>query len=242
MTRTRSNRWTSLCVGGALAALATGAQAQNLLTNASFEIDGPGFVGFEDWLQFNNVFEDESVEVLAQDGLQSAKMFGTFIPEGQSDNGLQQIAAIVPGGSYTLTGYTYVPSGDAIQPLDPTGSPGGGAFGHLALGIVDFLDSGGVVVGSAEVQVHESGVTALDQWVQFSLTADAPANATDARVTLLLIQWDLATGSIFWDNVSLEEGEAEPQPCNAADLAEPFGVLDFSDVIAFLGLFGSGCP
>ncbi len=28
----------------------------------------------------------------------------------------------------------------------------------------------------------------------------------------------------------------------AADLAAPFGVFDFSDVIAFLGAFGSGCP
>ena len=28
----------------------------------------------------------------------------------------------------------------------------------------------------------------------------------------------------------------------AADLAEPFGVWDFSDVVAFLGAFGAGCP
>ncbi len=30
--------------------------------------------------------------------------------------------------------------------------------------------------------------------------------------------------------------------CNEADLAEPFGSLDFSDVIAFLGAFGAGEP
>lgn len=28
----------------------------------------------------------------------------------------------------------------------------------------------------------------------------------------------------------------------AADLAPPFGVFDFSDVIAFLSAFGAGCP
>jgi hypothetical protein len=242
MLVTRTRRWERLAIGAALATIATGAHAQNLLSNPSLEIDGPGFVVFEDWVQFNNVFADESVEVAAQDGLQSAKMFGQFIPEGQSDNGIQQTVAIVPGATYTLTGYTFVPSADAIQSLDPMGSTGGGAFGHLALGIVDFLNSSGVVVSSAEVEVHQGGVTATDQWVEFSLTADAPANATDARVTLLLIQWDLASGAIFWDNISLEEGEAAPQPCNAADLAEPYGVLDFSDVLAFLGLFGSGCP
>ena len=30
--------------------------------------------------------------------------------------------------------------------------------------------------------------------------------------------------------------------CNEADLAEPFGVLDFSDVVAFLGAFGAMDP
>jgi len=32
---------------------------------------------------------------------------------------------------------------------------------------------------------------------------------------------------------------AAPEPCNAADLAEPFGQLDFSDVTAFLVAFGN---
>ncbi len=73
------------------------------------------------------------------------------------------------------------------------------------------------------------------------MAGTAPANAMDAQVTLLLIQWDLAPGAIFWDDMSLEAGAGEPQPCNPADLAEPFGVLNFSDVIAFLGFFGAGC-
>ncbi len=34
----------------------------------------------------------------------------------------------------------------------------------------------------------------------------------------------------------------EPDPCSEADLALPFGVLDFSDVLAFLSAFGAGCP
>jgi len=28
----------------------------------------------------------------------------------------------------------------------------------------------------------------------------------------------------------------------AADLAAPFGTFDFTDVVAFLSAFGSGCP
>ncbi len=33
-----------------------------------------------------------------------------------------------------------------------------------------------------------------------------------------------------------------PQPCNAADLAEPFGVLDLQDIGAFISAFTAGCP
>ena len=39
------------------------------------------------------------------------------------------------------------------------------------------------------------------------------------------------------DNVSVR---SVPAGCNEADLAEPFGALDFSDVVAFLGAFGAG--
>ncbi|MEZ6244201.1 MAG: hypothetical protein R3B57_14295 [Phycisphaerales bacterium] len=36
--------------------------------------------------------------------------------------------------------------------------------------------------------------------------------------------------------------DAPTDPCSVADLAEPYGVLDFSDVFAFLVAFGAGCP
>ncbi len=230
-----------LLFAGALAA-ATPAMAQNLVANGSFEVDGPGFTLFESWGQFNNVFEDESVEVVAQDGLQSAKMFGQFAPEAQSEAGLFQELSVSPGVKYDLKVYTHVLSSDPIQAQDDTGSPGGNTFGHLALAILDFKNSSGGIIQSNEVQVHDSNTSSLDQWNEYNLSATAPAGAETVQLTLLLLQWDLATGAIFWDNVSLTVGDAEPQPCNPADLAEPFGVLDFSDVIAFLSAFGSGCP
>jgi len=34
----------------------------------------------------------------------------------------------------------------------------------------------------------------------------------------------------------------EGGPCNAADLAQPFGLLDGADVNAFITAFGAGCP
>ena len=39
-----------------------------------------------------------------------------------------------------------------------------------------------------------------------------------------------------------EVGAPEPKPCSEVDLAEPFGVLNFDDVLAFLVRFGAGCP
>jgi len=39
-----------------------------------------------------------------------------------------------------------------------------------------------------------------------------------------------------------ETGAPTPKPCSEVDLAEPFGVLDFDDVLAFLIAFAPGCP
>ena len=37
-------------------------------------------------------------------------------------------------------------------------------------------------------------------------------------------------------------GGGDPMPCNGADLAEPFGVLDLADIQAFVAQFTAGCP
>ncbi len=234
------NGITGLVIAGAIAA-ASPALGQELLLNESFEATGPGVLPFADWGVFNNVFADDNVEVTAQDGVRSCKMFGQFTPEGQSDNGVFQEIAASPGMTYTLSVWTQVLSSDPLQPFNETGSPGGAPFGHRPLAILDFKDSGGAVISSALVDAHDPGVSPEDQWNQYSVEATAPAGTVSAQATLLLIQWDLATGAIFWDSASLMEGAGEPMPCNGADLAPPFGVLNFDDVIAFLGLFSEGC-
>ena len=66
----------SLITTAVLGMAAFSANAQNLLSNGSFETPGPGFIVFEDWQHFNNVFADESVEQTPQDGMTSGKMFG----------------------------------------------------------------------------------------------------------------------------------------------------------------------
>jgi hypothetical protein len=45
-----------------------------------------------------------------------------------------------------------------------------------------------------------------------------------------------------WVFLSGAGGGGDPTPCNAADLVEPFGVLDLADIQAFVVLFTGGCP
>jgi len=49
------------------------------------------------------------------------------------------------------------------------------------------------------------------------------------------------TGTIYFDDLCMTQGETGG-PCNDADFAEPFGELDFFDVLAFLQAFSASDP
>lgn len=49
------------------------------------------------------------------------------------------------------------------------------------------------------------------------------------------------TGTIYFDDLCMVQGDTGG-PCNDADFAEPFGVLDFFDVLAFLQAFSASDP
>ncbi len=75
--------------------------------------------------------------------------------------------------------------------------------------------------------VHATFTKAIDEQTQ--LEGEAQWNPIDAF-----------TGAITYTIRALPA--PEPQPCTEADLAPPFGVLDFDDVLAFLDSFNAGCP
>ena len=221
----------------AVAGTCAGANAQNLLTNASFESPG-GFL-VAPWANFGNVFLDiGGVEVAAQDGMNSLKMFGASSGI-QSDNVLQQtVMGITAGQEYTLSGFAWENSADLI-----------GSENVILLQLV-FQDSGGNGLGAPEVELFDPDDDVnfpSDQWIFGEVTATAPAGSTQATVILLHIQLGSAQGfpvqtggASFWDNIVLTEGD-NVLPCSPADLEAPFGVLDFFDVLGYLGDFDAGC-
>ncbi len=221
---------TKSSVAALIAAMATTAIAgsPNLVTNGSFETPGPGFILFQGWENYGNVFADASVDIAAQDGVTSAKMYGGFPGPGlQSDQVLlQTVPDITPGTTYTLSGHLYQSSADLLGP------------GNLIIMQMVFQNAKG---GNIEVldQIVLAPGSALDQWNQYDISGIAPANTAQILIALLHLQLDgESAGATFWDNISLTEGDAG---CgNAADFNGD-GLLNFFDVSAFLNAFQQGC-
>jgi len=221
---------TKLIGAALLAAMATTAIAggPNLVTNGSFETPGPGFILFQGWQNFGNVFADASVDVPAQEGTTSAKMFGGFPGPGiQSDQVLlQTVTGITPGTTYTLSGQLYQNGADLLGP------------GKLIIMQMVFQNAGG---GNIEVidQVALAPGSPLDQWIEYDITAIAPANTAQILIALLHLQLDgTSGGASFWDSISLTEGDAG---CNNPADFNGDGLINFFDVSAFLNAFKQGC-
>jgi len=99
-------------------------------------------------------------------------------------------------------------------------SPGGHADGFI------WTETAGLV--KADDYVASLGITVLTGIQIRSFDNISPDGSTILGNGLDLETFDLVSFIIHLD-----------QGCNAADIAEPFGTLDFSDVIAFLGAFGA---
>lgn len=221
---------TKLSGAALIAAMATTAIAggPNLVTNGSFETAGPGFILFEGWENYGNVFNDGAIDVGAHDGDVAVKMFGGFPGPGiQSDQVLlQTVPGITPGTTYTLSGQLYQSSADLL------------GAGNLIILQMVFQNASG---GNIEVldQVVLGAGSPLDQWNQYDITGIAPPNTDRILIALLHLQLDgESAGATFWDSISLTEGAAG---CgNPADFNGD-GVLNFFDVSAFIGAFNQGC-
>lgn len=217
-------------LGAALLAAATcGAMAggPNLLVNGSFETPGPGFLLFQGWENYNNVFADNSIEVTAQDGTTSAKMFGQFGGVQSDQVLLQYVEGATPGTQYNLSAYAWHNSFDAV------------AQGNLVLLQIVFQNAAGVALQAVEEVAIDPLSTPTDQWNLVEVSGIAPPNTSRILVALLHLQLDgAAPGATFWDNVRLTEGTTG---CNNPADFNGDGVLNFFDISAFLNAFQQGC-
>ncbi len=221
---------TKLSGAALLAAMATTAIAggPNLASNGSFETPGPGFILFQDWENYGNVFADASMDIAAHSGTTSAKMYGGFPGPGiQSDQVLlQTVTGISPGTTYTLSGQLYQSSADQLGP------------GNLIIMQMVFQNANGTGLETLDQVVLAPG-SPLDQWNQYDISGIAPANTAQILIALLHLQLDgESAGATFWDSISLTEGAAG---CgNPADFNGD-GVINFFDVSAFISAFQQGC-
>jgi len=143
--------------------------------------------------------------------------------EGRSiDDGLDEDYFFFETTGSVTADFTLSPRGGQYQ----IGSQGGGQSAFDADARIDLrLD----IADSSQSVIASVDATGLGQSESLSvdLTGTGPhyaiVSGTDSSTQLYQLDLSL-TGS---------------PSCNDADLAEPFGVLDFSDVVAFLGAFGA---
>ena len=218
----------SAAVLAAVAATAV-AGGPNLVTNGSFETPGPGFLLFQGWQNFGGgVFADASVEVPAQDGTTSVKMFGEFTGVQNDQVLIQTVPGIAAGETYTLSAYAWHNDFDAVQ------------TGNLVLLQMVFQDAGGGTIEAVEQVAIDPDSTPTNQWNLIEVSGIAPPNTAQILVALLHLQLDgQATGATFWDNVRLIEGGGSG--CNNPADFNGDGVLNFFDIQAFLNAFQQGC-
>ena len=210
------------------------AMAQNLMTNSSFEVDGPGFILFQGWENYGEVYKADSGEIIALDGSFTAKMFGPSIGSQADQVLLQQVSGITPGELYTLSGSVQ------HQAVAPLGNE------NIILIQMVFRDAGGNALEAVEQTALTPGVSPTDEWIESSVSGIAPAGTASMTVALLHIQLGSDAGfpvqgggATFWDDFSLVSGSA---PCtNPADFTGD-GQLDVFDVFAFVDAYNQGCP
>ncbi len=146
------------------------------------------------------------------------------------------------GGDVTVSGYYLVPEGETL------------ANDLVALKLEFRREPPNFsIYTSFEFPVDASETNG--QWRYFEVVVtdedmaaigDFPPYATS--VTILPLRFfggdfatEAPTGTIFWDDLCYVQGDVSPG-CNAADLAEPYGILDLADISAFIGAFVAQDP
>lgn len=103
-------------------------------------------------------------------------------------------------------------------------------------------DDDGFLIGEV---AEEISVTPGAGYVTYTLEGEAPASFTRFARPVVRFENALTSGpgrAATVDNAVLQLTSTVNQGCNEADVAEPFGTLNFFDVASYIGLFNAGDP
>jgi hypothetical protein len=201
-----------LIVAAAVLLAAAGASAQtNILVNPGFEDGGGSYSG---WFTFGSGpnIDTAAGDNIIRTGVASSKIYGEFslcdIGGSTFDvGGYGQTFTPTVGNVYEMGGYSYMSSGDPI--------PGANNCDYnRCVAKVVFFDapSGGNEISGNEIVIGEWD-TALDEWIEFGVSAVAPPGALRGEALILFLQPACDTGSVFIDDCWLyDNGPEETGP------------------------------
>lgn len=181
-------------VGGLLFVLA-GTASANMLANPGFDEAGGSFNG---WLHFENSYISLPEEP-HRSAPASAKMFGNFTG-GFNVTPILQVFPANEGEEYTMTGYSFVSSGDPMI-------GGGPPDRNWAVMKIAFFDaaSGGNEIGGTDV-IIATGLTPQDAWLFHTVSSVAPVGTQRVEALFLYLQPEgvFDGGACFVDDATFE--------------------------------------
>ncbi|MEZ6241420.1 MAG: M14 family zinc carboxypeptidase [Phycisphaerales bacterium] len=233
-------------------------EAQTITFPAGGESEALSTTALEISVVLNDDFEtDQGWTVSGNISSAAAGRWERAIPVGGGDRGDPPSDADGSGRCYVTgaaDGNTDVDDGSTIltsPTLDLSASPeaavsywrwynnSAGASPNEDTFVVEISSNNGASWTTLET-VGPSGPETAGGWYLASFRVADYVSATSA-VRVRFTASDLGSGSVVEagvDGFRVEEtGCSGPMACNEADLGEPFGQLDFTDVVAFLGAF-----
>jgi hypothetical protein len=184
----------SLFGSSAMANLVANPSFENPQATSGGEVPGAGAT----WGTYGNDFIENvtgRTNLSAHDGDQVIKTFG-------GASGEFQTISVVPGDTYTATGW------GEISASDPHTTPGASYYGQL---LVIVPGSGPGTGTFANVMLSSATPPPADVWQEATITGTIPAG-----VTTITFQYDTGSsgnGSVFFDDSSFTES-AVPEPAS----------------------------
>ncbi len=180
----------------------------NLLVDPSFESQTQAAGGIGGWQLFNNAGYD-GIQLAAQDGDVSLKVYGPFHSSTDASGAFQNVPAS-PGQEFEGSVWAQAPSFDPIL----------GRQNYTTI-TMQFCDASNQVIGSVnfspganqqETAIFDGRDTNMiqDEWVQYSVDGVAPAGTAYARINLFFIQLahdgnTVDPGAAWFDNAELRQ-------------------------------------